>query len=194
MPFDPSKWLEVLKTAITTAGIYKFALAAVCVLYWLAARNQWIPSADPWELRAAALGFILFASLWLATVISSIFSIFSPRYWIVHWIKNHNEKKWVRKYIPYMTPKEREIIGYLLSKNQKMLLTSIDGGEANTLISRGIIVQAVRPGQAYNQLNVPMAIPDHIWDVLVQHKDEFRYIAPRHKPDSLPWRRPWMAD
>jgi len=29
MPFDPSKWLEVLKTAITTAGIYKFALAVV---------------------------------------------------------------------------------------------------------------------------------------------------------------------
>jgi cytochrome b561 len=81
MPFDPSKWLEVLKTAITTAGIYKFALAVVCSLYWLAARNQWIPSADPWELRAAALGFFLFGSLWLATVISSVLSIFSPRYW-----------------------------------------------------------------------------------------------------------------
>jgi hypothetical protein len=46
---DPNKWLEALRVAITTAGIDKLALAAVCGLYWFAASKQIIPSAENWR-------------------------------------------------------------------------------------------------------------------------------------------------
>ena len=59
MALDPSKWADALKSAITTAAISKLALAAVCALYWFAASRRVIPSAEPWEFRAAAFGFLL---------------------------------------------------------------------------------------------------------------------------------------
>jgi hypothetical protein len=50
------------------------------------------------------------------------------------------------EYIPFMTPKDREIIAYLLHHNQRMFTCEPDGGHANLLLSRGIVRIAARPG------------------------------------------------
>ncbi len=75
------------------------------------------------------------------------------------------------KAISQMDSKEREIIGYLLAKNQRMFTNTPDGGYANTLISKGIIILALRPGQAFSN-ETPFEVPEHIWNVLLKYKAE----------------------
>lgn len=89
------------------------------------------------------------------------------------YLKRRNYLKTIENYIPHMTDKEREIIAYLLNKNQKTFTCAVDGGYANTLMSRGIVV------------------PDEVWDILVKHKNQFPYKPTDDKPH--PWRIPWMA-
>ena len=92
-----------------------------------------------------------------------------------------------------MTTKEREIIAYLLAKNQKTFTAASDGGHARTLLSRGIVIILARDGQLLDPENVPMTIPDHLWDVLQKHKDEFPYKPPDGgETEGAPWRVHWM--
>ena len=102
------------------------------------------------------------------------------------------EQQDVEDYISYMTKKEREIIAYLLTHNQKMFTNTLDCGHANTLLSRGIVVVAVRKGQVFTEHEVPFAIPEHIWTVLKKHQKEFPYTPPqRGESPAHPWRRHW---
>ena len=104
-----------------------------------------------------------------------------------------HEQQDVEDYIPYMTEEEREIIAYLLAHNQKMFTNTLDCGHANTLLSRGIVVMAVRRGQVITEHEVPFAIPEHIWKVLKKHEREFPYTPPQGgESPAHPWRRHWM--
>ena len=94
-------------------------------------------------------------------------------------------KKEVREYIPYMTKKDRDIIGYLLHHKQKMFQTGSDGGYATPLISKGIVRRAAKGGQVVDLLSVPFEIPDHVWAVLEEHRKDFPYLPPRDK--HPPW-------
>lgn len=192
MFIDPNKWLEVLKVAITTAGIYKLALAAVCGLYWFAASKQIIPSAEDWEIRVAALGFILFGLLWIVNVFAAVLRWLSPASWLHYWIQQGREQAHVRNYIPSMTEKEREIIGYLLARNQKLFIAPHDGGSAMPLISQRIVVSALQQGQTCDIGHYPMRIPDHIWNALLAHKEQFPDTSPLDG-GGRPCRPPWMS-
>ncbi|MDX2074361.1 MAG: hypothetical protein SFX19_08380 [Alphaproteobacteria bacterium] len=90
-----------------------------------------------------------------------------------------------------MTEEERKIIAYLLAKNQKTFTAAADGGYAATLLSRGIVIVLAQHGQQLNMEDVPMTIPDPLWDVLVQHKDKFPY-NPDDESEAYPWRVSWM--
>jgi hypothetical protein len=158
--------------------------------FLLIARWGWVPPLDPWMVQAASFGLLLFGSLALASFITAAHRFFPLDKWAVHWITIRREKMGLAKRIPYMTPKEREIIGYLLAKNQKTFLAAADGGHAASLLSRGIVVIVARHGQQLDTENVPMTIPDHLWDVLMQHKENFAYAQPDDEddPEPDPWR------
>jgi hypothetical protein len=81
-----------------------------------------------------------------------------------------------------------------LAKNQKMFTCASDGGYATTLISQGMLVRAVRSGQVFAMDDMPVAVPDHIWAVLLAHKEQFPYKPERgeHGVEVHPWRVPWM--
>lgn len=186
---DP-RWLEILKAS----GWHTGAIAMACALFLLAAHWAWFPPLDAWMVQAAFFGLFLFGFLALVSFLSAIFKFFPVHLWVIDWVKTKRKKREVRDYIPYMTEEEKKIISYLLKINQKMFKAEENGGRAATLISRGIIVYVIRPGQTYDTMNVPMAIPDHVWDVLVQHKDQFPYSAPKNnESQGHPWREPWMA-
>jgi hypothetical protein len=151
--------------------------------------KQIIPSAENWEIRVAALGFILFGVLWFFNIVASVISFCQPRQWLAHWISIHRKKREVINYIPYMTSDEREIIAYLLANNMKTFKADADGGKATTLLSRGIVITHALPNQCLDFQNVPMTIPDPFWDVLQLHKDQFPYTPPKgDKVELHPWR------
>jgi hypothetical protein len=84
---------------------------------------------------------------------------------------------------------ERDIIAYLLAHNQKIFTCAADGGYAVTLISRGIVIHATQPGHRYASEDVPMAIPDNVWKVLLRHRG---YAPPpKGETEPHPWRVPW---
>lgn len=190
---DFGKISDAFKTAITAAGIYKLAVASACAAYWFCAARGIIPGAETWELRASAAGVIFFGFLWAANAIGALLSFFRPRDHLAYWITNYKHARHVRNYIPNMTDQEREIIGYLLAKNQKTFIAAHDGGNAMPLISQKIVITALQEGQGYNFENVPMVIPDYVWKVLQEHKDQFPYKLPRDGREVHPWRIHWMA-
>ncbi len=85
-----------------------------------------------------------------------------------------------------LTEREREIIAYLLHHNQRMFTADLDGGHAATLIARGVVRNAVRPGQVFDMTDVPMEIPRPIWNVIKTMKDRFPYSG--DEDDPYPWR------
>ncbi|MFA6206715.1 MAG: hypothetical protein WC689_10935 [Methylocystis sp.] len=189
---DLEKIGDLIKTAISSGGVYKLGLALACGVYWYLAEKDIIPFAESWEIRAAAAGALLFGFLWGAGTVGAFFDFFQPRVWIIHWVQERRERAHVRDYISHMTEKEREIIGYLLAKNQKVFTAAMDGGHAMPLLSQRIVIKALQPGQNFDSENTPMVIPDHIWGVLQAHKDFFPYKSPVDEVETHPWRVHWM--
>jgi hypothetical protein len=184
---DP-RWLEILKAS----GWQTAAGAAACGLFLLIGYWGWLPPLDPWMVQLAAFAFLLCAFLATASVITAALKFFPIQKWVVHWRNIRKAKTGLRAYIPHMTQHERAIIAYLLAKNQKTFTASSDGGYAATLLSRGIVIIIAQPGQHLDPENVPMTIPDHLWDVLTEHKGDFPYTTPEDDEGEVyPWRVPW---
>jgi hypothetical protein len=108
-------------------------------------------------------------------------------------IERHRDKKRIEGQIPLLSPKERRIIGYLLAKQQKMFEVLPDGEEAATLIAKGFVVHAPRQAMAIHR-DIPVEVPDHVWEVLLKHQSEFSFEAPKAgEMEVHPWRTHWMA-
>jgi hypothetical protein len=190
MNADP-RWLEILKAS----GWQTLAIAAAFAA--LLALDRWkvIPPLPPWAVQISIFGFLLCTALTVVAVISWSLQLFAVRNRFVRWRRHAADRRVVRNYIPHMTSVEKEIISYLLEHNQKAFTGDSDGGYATTLISRGVIVSALRPNQVILESQFPFEILDHVWGVLVEHKAEFPY-KPSTKPRDAsphPWRVHWMA-
>jgi hypothetical protein len=190
---DP-KWLEILKASGPQTTALAFAFGAMLLVI----RSGYIVSTDEWFTALHAfcwLAFLVSSSLSLASISHVAADFLEPRLRLVAWLRRRQQRKAVRNYIPFMTDKERKIIAYLLHYKQKTFTAASDGGFAATLISRQILVRALAPGQMFSGENMPLAVPDHVWDVLAEHKDQFPYSSPqsRHGVEPSPWRVPWMA-
>lgn len=183
-----ARWLEILKASgWQTAGI-----AVACgVFLWLSLAGVFGP-VDPLVTQLVAFAGLVSGFLALASFIIATLKFFPVQKWYLRWFNLRRAKRGVRDYIPHMTDKEREIIAYLLAKNQKMFGAESDGGYASTLLSRGIVRIAAKPGQHIDMMDVPMEIPDYAWEVLSTHKDQFPYTPKRNRNgvEPCPWRVP----
>ncbi len=192
MAADP-KWLEILKTS----GWQTAALTAASATILYLNAKKWLPVAlDSWVIQAAEVGVLVFGFLTVFSIgphITKTANIMASV--LERRLAVNRAQRQVEKDIPTMTAKEREIIGYLLAKNQKMFDYKADGGDANTLISKRIIVCALVPGQAYTDYGVTFKVPEHVWDVLLKNKAEFPYTLPKpgEKTKPYPWTVSWMA-
>jgi hypothetical protein len=188
MSADP-KWLEILKAS----GWQTAALATGGTALLYLNMKRWLPIAlDSWTTEAIEVGVVVNGFL-------AIFSI-GPHLakkcgglwnWFAHLLAVRRAKLHVEQQIPFMSPREREIIGYLLAINQKTFDYTHDGGAANTLISKRIVACALVPGQSATTYGVPFKVPDLVWDVLVKHKVEFPNTW--KSGDPLPYAISWMA-
>ena len=161
---DP-RWLEILKAS----GWQTLAICMTCVAILLLDHWGVIPPLKNWMEQLALFVAILTGMLTLVGFISGLLKFFAPRTWFLHYLKLHRQRKAARKYIPSMQGHEKEIIAHLLHHNQKTFIAAADGGYAMPLISNGIVVTAMVPGQVVDIENVPFAVPDHIWDELKKH-------------------------
>jgi hypothetical protein len=178
---DP-KWLEILKAS----GWQTAALAvAFGLTLWLSASGG-MPPLDAWAVQVLTLALTICALLTVASLASEVIKLFPIHVWLARELVRRREQRAVREYIPHMTPKEREIVGYLLSKNQKTFTCNQDGGYAATLISRGLIVRALRGGQVFDAFAMPAMVPDHVWQVLKENEDQFPSPS---KDGKAPWYR-----
>jgi hypothetical protein len=187
---DP-KWLEILKAS----GWQTAALAVAFGVLLLIIRFGWIVSPDPWFTAFCALAFLISLSLALASVGREATELLQPKARLRHWLAQRHQRRMARESIPFMTEREKLIVGYLLAKNQKMITADRDGGHASTLISKGILCLAMQHNQSVRGTDVPFVVPDCVWDELVRQKQNFPY-SPTQRSDGVephPWRVPWMA-
>ena len=184
---DP-RWLEILKAS----GWQTTAIAAACGVFLLIAAWGWLPPLPAIVTLAVVFTFLVCTFLALASMGSALFQFIPLKVWILHYVYRRREERAIREYIPHMTEEEREIVAYLLAKNQKSFTGAMDGGRAATLISRRIIVRALQPQQVFLADDVPFMIPDHVWTVLHHHRERFPY-TPKDDVEAHPWREHWMA-
>jgi len=183
---DP-KWLEILKAS----GWQTAALTAASALtLYLNATKRFPVPLDSRVVQTAEVSVVVFGFLTIFSIgphITKTSNIVASM--LAHRLMVRGAQRQMAKDIPSMTSKKRELIGYLLANNQKMFTCTLDGGNANTLLSKGIVVCALLPGQSPTTFGVPFKVPDHVWDVLVQQMAEFlnTWKTGEHFPYSVPW-------
>jgi hypothetical protein len=187
-----SKGFDLLKAS----GWQTSMLVVASGLFLLLIGIGIVPDVDPWVKVVAWALLLISGALAMAslgpTIQGAIRSATEPRR--KQRLAQAAEQRF-KDYVPHLSIQEREILGYLRAKNKKMLLAADDGGHAATLLARGVIEYAGVRGQTVDLDNVPMAVPDHVWNVLVEWPDEFPYV-PKFRPQDRdvevePWRVPW---
>ncbi len=186
-----SKWLEILKAS----GWQTASLTIAFIAIWLLVKNGTIPttSSPLWE-AVPAIGAILCGCLCLGSIGSALCKFYQPDKAYIARRAKRNEINEVRKYIPCMTEKEKEIIGYLLHHNQRLFSTTEDAAYAAPLLSKGIIRCSAQPGQVLDPRREPFEIPDYVWTELVNHREKFPYKPPSNgETETHPWAIHGMA-
>lgn len=182
-----SKWLEILKASSWQTG----ALAIASMLFFMLVKYEIIPTTDNllW-INLPVLGALIFGCLSIASTLNSLATVIKSK--VQTHIQIRKEKKSTRNFIPYMTSRDRYIIGYLLHRNKKMFQYTQDGGHAAPLISKKIIRISAVPGQVFSSYQFQFEIPDHIWSVFETCLNEFPYeYPPDGRIESEPWAIPW---
>jgi hypothetical protein len=183
------QWLEILKAS----GWKTAAISAASALLIYANAKKLLPAPlDPWAVEIAEVAFIVCVCLWLAAVISAGVNALKPiklkivRLWAIR-----RATRDIEEAIPQLTLKEREILGYLVQKNQRHFSYTQDGGYASTLIAKRFVTFAGIPGQVFTRFDFPFEVPKHVWAVLLEHKENLVYSHQDGQP--YPWAVHWMA-
>jgi hypothetical protein len=189
-----ARWLDILKAT----GPQTTAIAIACLIFLMLPTWGVISPLEAWERHLVVFALLVCGLLAVASVLTAAYTFFPAGRWLSYWINNWRLKHQVAAYIPFMTEKDRKIIAYLLEKNQKQFTGASDGGYAVGLISRGIIEADLRDKQVFRENDVPFHIPDPIWEVMVEHRSEFKYEPEYSEEDGetevFPWRVHWLVE
>lgn len=196
LPLPDAKWLDFLQSKLPT--FLGLAGGGGAILYLN--REGLLPEALPtWIALIIAVvalisGFLAAASL-LDALWKAIVWLVQPLY------KAHLYRKLAKKkkrdfasYIPHLSEKERMIFAHLLHQIQKTFEGTPDCGYASLLYSLGYVQMIGQHRGSFDYYSVPFGVPDPVWEVLVERKDEFPYrmaAAARGRTVELsPWRKP----
>ncbi|MFV0332595.1 MAG: hypothetical protein ACK5JR_00755 [Tropicimonas sp.] len=183
-----SGWLAILKASAWQLLGLSFALGVFQLLLWTEILP---PSASPFVVYGLPLAILITAGLGLASLIEQVTK------WATAALKKHREareqdrriaehqRKFV-EHIPYMTDNELAIYGYLLTHSRKSFTAEMDGGHAASLYKRRFIQTDAQNGHSYGADEFPFSVPDHIWSVLEENRDQF---PSEFKDRKLPWFR-----
>lgn len=99
--------------------------------------------------------------------------------------KSRRERRLV-KLLDELSHVEATILGTLVLRGNQVFTTTIDGGEAATLVAKGLVIQT--PGQ-HSALDWPFSIPDGVWREMKRRKATLERFAVA----GSPWRTHWMV-
>lgn len=183
-----SGWLSILKASAWQLLGLSLALSG----FWLLLRFEVLPPSES-QLVIYGLPFAIMmtAGLGFASLLEQFVN------WAIEMMKERKtsrdrqrkiseHKRKFADHIPYMTKNELAIYGYLLKHKRKSFTVEMDGGHAASLYKRGFIQSDAQAGLSYDISEFPFSVPDHIWEVLEEKRDQF----PSEFPDiKLPWFR-----
>lgn len=183
-----SGWLAILKASAWQLLGLSLALS----VFWLLLRAEILPPSNlPFVVYGLPLAILLTAGLGLASLVEQVTK------WATAALKKHREAREQKQYITqhqrkfaehisYMTENELAIYGYLLTHSRKSFTAEMDGGHAASLYKRRFIQTDAQNGHSYGLYEFPFSVPDHIWSVLEEKRDQFPSKFPDQK---LPWFR-----
>ena len=143
-------------------------------------------------IQFVALILCVTTALAVISLCSGLIDLFALRRRFDLWMLLRAERADLIRYLPYMSETEREIIGYLLAKNERVFTADSDAGHAATLLGKRYIRVAIKGRQEVFDHSVPMEVPEHLWKLLEANRSMFPVIDPDKYP-APPWRVPWMA-
>ena len=194
MPINPTDphWLNILLNILRANAWQTGALTIAFALIFMAMKFNMVPTIDDRWMILPVAGMPIFGMLFLAAIVKPLTENILKKTQARRQLRD--EQSMAHQYIPYMTDKDREIIGYLLHHNQKMFESLENGGHANLLIAKGIIRLAAKVGPIVAVDSMPCEIPDHIWSVLEKHREKFPYTPPPEGESEVPpWAMHWMS-
>lgn len=173
--------LGTILKALTPRVAFSFAVAAWILLYVHVRGLTPLPAG-------------VIASAWIVAVLCTCLALTS--FVIFLWSRiaslrqRYRDKKRIQTELGSLTPKEREIIAYLLAKQQRVFEVLPDGEEARTLIAKRFVVRTARTPPTVHR-DITVEVPPHVWDVLIKNRSRFPCQTP--DPKTHPWRTHWMA-
>lgn len=173
--------LGTILKALTPRVTVPFAAAAWILLYIHMRGLTPLPAG---VIAQAWIVAILCTCLALTSFVTSLWSRIAGLW------QHYRDKRRTQTELKFLTPKEREIIAYLLAKQQRVFEVLPDGEEARSLMAKGFVVRtARRPPTVHRDITVE--VPPHVWEVLIRNRSRFPCQTP--DPETRPWRTHWMA-
>jgi len=189
--FDFKSFTENLGTtlkALTPRITVPFAATGGILLYIHARDLMFLPAG---VVVSALVVAVLCTCLALASLLARIWNATAGlRQHLAETFHHYRDRKRIQTELEYLIPKEREIIAYLLAKQQRLFEVLPDGEQAATLIAKGFVVPTTRKPPAVLR-DITVEVPAHVWEVLVMNRSKFPYEVTN--PEAHPWRTNWMA-
>ena len=194
--FPDSNWLKALDMRGSTAAAVTVASVAVLVL------------AEAGALRLGSLPDWARVALAIAAIFS--FAILCAKVW--DWYRDRQSERQrvgrseaerleeaqraeearmqaereVLGYLDTLSPREREILSYLVQMNQQSFTCNMAGERIAPLKQKGLVQMA---SGVHTQMNWPFTVPNFVWAELQRRKAEFNTAD--LKGAAPPWVEPW---
>lgn len=184
-------WIKALELPAKITG----GLFAACVLIWLVDGSDALSLDDlgSWARPLLVVIAILSGCLFVSSIIPEVWQA-TESHRLERRSRAHHKKR-IQEFIadiPYLTEKEKTILGYLRHYKKKRFTGAQDAGHAATLLSKGYIRYIGVKGQTVSIMDVPFEVSSHVWEVVEARPDDFphrpEYSDRSKKVEVKPWR------
>ena len=195
------EWLTKSIDLLKASGWQTAMIAAAAALFLYLSKADILPPLDPRWIELVVWAVLLVCAALAAASVGSAIQRGVGHLWTL-WKRRRARVRakaaFVRD-IPYLSDKERQILGYLREKKRKTFDVDQNGGYANTLLGKRHVLFIAQPGQALDPDRMPVTVAEHVWEVLQERPGDFPYTPeystdgpPKQRVEVSPWRIPWM--
>jgi hypothetical protein len=178
---DLSSLIQILNLR---SGIWIALFMASCaIVFGPEIGLEFLSGLDELYIAWAKIGIAIFGSLSLVAVLTAIWQGLKLAYRpLQRHIHRRKEQQRARDVLDDLTAAETEILAYLWTRGERHFQADINGDRAATLVGRGIIRRAVRPGYTAHVLSVPYSVDALVWEAMGERPHDFHHPDPNGRP------------